>query len=90
VKYSHSDLSFLKEPQPWKDEVGFRVATKELIASALYEIALLKALLEAPEYSANEKIEFADMIQQWMEMAGEFYDGPWPNAITPAELQRLK
>jgi hypothetical protein len=82
-----SDPSFMKQPQPWTDESGFRLAAKELIATCLTEIALLKALIEFPNYSAADKVEFAELIKEFMALCGDFYDGPWPNALTPAEVQ---
>jgi hypothetical protein len=85
----HSDPSFMNQPRPWTDDVDFRLATKELIATCLTEIALLKAILECPTYSAADKVEFAEMIPKWMALCSEFYDGPWPNAITQEELRKL-
>src|SRR5712672_1566186 len=64
----HSDLSFMKAPLPWTDDVDFRLAEKETIAAALYEIALLKGLLECPGASAD-KIEYARLIDRLMVLA---------------------
>ena len=84
----HSDLSFMKAPLPWTDDVDFRLAEKETIAAALYEIALLKGLLEIPG-AAADKIKYAGLIDRWVDLCGEFYDGPWPEAFMPEELQKI-
>jgi hypothetical protein len=85
----YSDPSFMSEPRPWTDEWNFRLAIKEHIACCLSEIALLKAMIECPTYSAGYKIECAEMIAKFMALCSDFYDGPWPNALTPAELRGL-
>jgi hypothetical protein len=84
----HSDLAFLKQPQPWTDDFDFRLAEKETIATALYEIALLKGLLEIPG-TAADKIEYAELIDRWMDLCADLYDGPWPDALTPEELRQI-
>ena len=84
-----TDLSFMSAPKPWEDEIGFRLAAKETIATGILEIASLKALLECPTVSGADKVEYAGMIGQWMEIVGDFYDGPWPNALSQKELLAL-
>jgi hypothetical protein len=70
--------------------VTFRVVQKQIIADCLNLIGILKACLESPAYSAADKIEFAELVETFMSAAGEWYDGSWPNAITPAELRSLR
>jgi hypothetical protein len=86
----YSDPSFMNEPKPWTDDFDFRLATKEHIATCLTEIALLKAMIECPAYSAEEKIEFAELVPQFIELCSHFYDGPWPNAISQEELREVR
>jgi hypothetical protein len=84
------DPSFMSEPRPWIDEWNFRLAEKEHIAGCLTEIAMLKAMLECPTYSAAAKIEFAELIEWAMKLCSDCYEGPWPNAITQEELRKLR
>lgn len=86
----HSDPSFMLEPRPWTSDADFPIGEKETVAGSLSSIAMLKAALLCPAYSAADKIDFAEWIEKFMATAGEYYDGPWPDPITPRQLRALR
>jgi len=78
-----SDPSFMNRPRPW-------TLREEDVALCLQEIAIGKAVLESPHYDAAATIKFAELIEFAMELAADFYDGPWPEPLSPEQLSEVE
>jgi hypothetical protein len=81
-----SSLDFLREPRPWTDDIKLRLATKELVATGLYEIAAIKGRLVSSEIPGPHKLQYADALSRWITLIRECYNGPLPEPMSDKEL----
>jgi hypothetical protein len=65
-------------------------ATRELIATGLYEIAAIKGRLVSADTSGPNKIRCAEILAKWVVLIQEFYDGPLPEPMTTDELKAYR